>query len=198
MNRSSYVVIFLVAIMLLGSCGGEAPSGLYKGPFYTLTLRPFWKHFDYVGDMRKEANAYFYTVFSKSPIEIKKTYGEDDFEYGIICASYFDTKVKQGDFKQVQTIPTNAGSLKFEKNEQTFVSGLNALWQEVINTGVSLPMFNLWLTVPLDSGYIYISCWCPQSDIDLIEEFKQIAKTLYIKDPQYLVKNPVDESWRTP
>jgi hypothetical protein len=197
--QTSYKLV-LVAIVsacsFLASCGtGE--TQFFKAEFYTITLGPAWHSFEYHRDLRKETGAFRYAIFQKSPVKVERWSDEDSMEYGLILSSYFDSRVKPNEFKYVESI-TASSNMELVKDEFLTINGLQSHWFEAyINTTSSTEsVYNLVLNAPINNGYIEIRAWCPKGNTKLVEEYKRIAKTLYVEDMDYFKNNPQDDPWR--
>lgn len=185
MRRNIY--IFVGMILLIGivcSCGVQ--TGAYKGIFYTLNMSDVWEHKEYTGELLKSTGSASYALFSKAPIQINQWNDEDNLEYGLVCASYFDSKVEQSEFRNIGSLPLNS-FIKELYSSTEYISGLKARLTEY---EIKSTTFNIMLTVPLNKGYVEVRGWCPIGNKDLIEEYRVITKTLSINDSDYFLKHP--------
>lgn len=186
----------ILSVFIFASCGtGE--SAFFKTEFYTLIPGPTWQSFAYHGELRKETGSFRYAIFRKSPVKIEKWSDEDGLEYGITLSSYFDSRVKPGEFKYVESIVLTS-NMELIKDEFTATNGHQSHWFEayINSTSMTERTYNLVLNIPVNSGYVEIRAWCPEGNTKLVEEYRRIAKTLYIEDVDYLKKNPQDDPWR--
>ncbi len=181
-----------LALAITAICGCGAQKGLYRGLFYTLRMSDVWEHKDYTGELLKSTGTVAYALFSKAPIQIEQWYDEDNLEYGLVCAAYFDSKVSLGDFRSVGTLPLNQ-FVKELYNSTEYVSGQKARLAEY---EIKEKTYNIMFTIPLSKGYLEIRGWSPVGNKELIEEYRQIARTLSIDDVDYFVKHPQSEEWR--
>lgn len=189
----------LFVLMLSSGCGGcgQSDSAFFKSDFYTLTPRPVWQVFEYHGELRKETGSFRYALFQKSPVKIEKWSDEDGLEYGLILCSYFDSRIKPGEFKYVESVAVTS-NMEVIKDDFPNVSGLLAHHFEahIKSTSMIERTYNLVISIPVASGYVELRAWCPEGNNKLIDEFKEIANTLYISDSDYFKKNPQDDPWR--
>lgn len=187
--------IFL-SIVFFASCGSNE-SAFFKAEFYTLTPGPAWRSFEYHGELRKETGSFRYAIFQKGPVKVEKWSDEDGLEYGLTLSSYFDSRIKAEEFKYVESI-TLTSNMELIKDEFPITNGLKSHWFEayINSTSMSERTYNLVLNIPVNSGYVEIRAWCPEGNTKLVEEYRRIAKTLYIEDVDYLKKNPQDDPWR--
>ncbi|NLI40282.1 MAG: hypothetical protein GX421_03715 [Caldisericales bacterium] len=192
-KNTSFIVAFLAIALLIGifySCRFFLfSSSTHNGPFYSLQTGNSWESFEYFGELRKETGAYSYAIFQKAPIKISQWSDEENYEYGLVCASYNDGNVSLGDFRKLMELPIS-NNVKLLKRDNVVLGGLAARWYEYeISTTSGTKVFNLIVDLPVDKGYIEIRAWAPMGDEGVKEEFRKIALTLKITDKEYFAKN---------
>lgn len=195
-SNLKFLPTIILFAAILASCGANEPA-FFKAEFYALTPGTSWHVYEYHGDLRKETGSFRYAIFQKSPVTIKNWSDEDGLEYGLTLSSYFDKRVKPSEFKYVESIVATS-NMEVVKDEFPTINGLKSHWLEahINSTSMSERTYNLVLNVPVNGGYVEVRAWCPEGNTKLAEEYRRIAKTLYIEDVDYFKNNPQDDPWR--
>ncbi|NTU61499.1 MAG: hypothetical protein HGA95_04155 [Caldiserica bacterium] len=192
MRRISLILISLALVLSFAGCGKpQTGSTTFTTPLFRMTPDPKWHVYHFPGEFLDVKNAYTFTLLSYAPVQITEANQDQSLPYGFTIGSFYNGKVKEGEFDKETLAPImKAKGIEPTVSRTTYISGVKCRWEEAKITYNNFNNIMIRIDIPLECGYIEIDAWGPADDEQLVEDFRELPKTLEITNKYQFKDHP--------